>query len=169
LAFVVLSKVTTVSRKLVSAPMCSTRSHQMSSPRRRWLTAILVAIAAGFARPANAGEAAASDSWTAVTVGRSSWGAAASRSLDEAIALAIGDCGAEIKTIKAGYLLAERCGTYRALVSGDTPEHAQSALAHRMLQLRYVSNARLGACVRILELQVPASSSSAAEFIKILR
>jgi hypothetical protein len=151
----------------------------MSSPRRRWLTAILVAIAAGFARPANAGEAAASDSWTAVTVGRSSWGAAASRSLDEAIALAIGDCrsrsahssdcGAEIKTIKAGYILAERCGTYRALVSGDTPEHAQSALAHRMLQLRYVSNARLGACVRILELQVPASSSSAAEFIKILR
>jgi hypothetical protein len=123
--------------------------------------------------------AAASDNWTAVTVGRLSWGAAAAPSLSEAIALAIrdcrsrtarpSDCGAEIKTIRTGYVLAMRCGDYRALVSGDTREDAESGLTNRILQLRYVSNAKLAPCVRILDVQGPASSTTEADVAQSLR
>jgi hypothetical protein len=111
--------------------------------------------------------AAASDSWTAVTIGQSSWGAATARTISEAIALAIrdcrsrstrsADCGAEIKTIRTGHVIAVRCGVYRALVAGDTEDYAEFALANRLLQLRYVSNARLGPCARVLELRAPLS------------
>jgi hypothetical protein len=108
-----------------------------------------------------------SDRWTAVTVARSSWGAATAYSLSHAIALAVrdcrsrtarsSDCGAEIKTTKAGYILAMRCGDYRALVAGDTLAEAEFALAHRILQLRYISKAALGPCIRIVQLQAPSS------------
>lgn len=106
-----------------------------------------------------------SDTWIAVAVSTSAWGTAASPNLSAAIAGAvhdcksrsplISDCGAEIKTIKAGYILASRCGRYRILVSGDSLEGAEDAHAHRILQLRYISNAALGPCTRILQLQVP--------------
>ena len=99
--------------------------------------------------------------------------------MSEAIALAVrdcrsrtarpSDCGAEIKTIRTGYVLAMRCGDYRALVSGDTREEAESALTNRILQLRYVSNARLGPCVRVLEVQAPASSTTEADVAQSLR
>ena len=112
--------------------------------------------------------ATAGETWTAVTVGRSSFGAASSPSLSVAIAeaihdcrsraAAVSDCGAEIKTIKAGHVLAVRCGDYHALVTGDTREEAESALQHRLLQLRYVSNAALGPCVTAVDIPVPSSA-----------
>lgn len=118
-----------------------------------------------YPRPAAAAEL--SDSWTAVTVARSSWGAATAYSLSHAIALAVrdcrsktgraSDCGAEIKTAKAGYILAIRCGDYRALVAGDTLDDAEFALAHRILQLRYISKAALGPCVPIVRIRAPSS------------
>jgi hypothetical protein len=113
-----------------------------------------------------------SDTWTAVTVARSSWGAATAYSLSQAIALAVrdcrskttrpSDCGAEIKTIKAGYIVAMRCGNYRALISADTLDDAEFALAQRILQLRYISKAALGPCVRIIQVQAPHSPDMSA-------
>lgn len=101
------------------------------------------------------------EGWTAVTVSVSGWGAARARSLNTAIALALkdcrsrshsaSDCGAEFKTITAGWILALRCGHYRVLASGDTLEDAQDDAAHRILQLKYISNIALPTCVRILQ------------------
>ena len=141
----------------------ATASHNWSSSAAIFATIVLPLTIQLYPEPA---AAEPSDSWTAVTVARSSWGAATAYSLSQAIALAVrdcrsrtarsSDCGAEIKTAKAGYILAMRCGDYRALVAGDTLEDAEFALAHRILQLRYISNAALGQCVRIVQIRAPS-------------
>jgi hypothetical protein len=109
--------------------------------------------------------------WTAVTVSRSASGAARAPTATDAIALAVAnckskaagpsDCGAEMKTIKTGWIVALRCGGYRVLVSGSTLEDADEAAAHRMLQLKYISNVTLPSCRRILEIG-PADDVSAS-------
>jgi hypothetical protein len=62
-----------------------------------------------------------------------------------------------------------RCGDYRALVSSDTQEDAETALTNRILQPRFVSNAKLRPCVRILEVQAPASSTADGAVVQSLR
>ena len=121
---------------------------------------------------AGAFAAMAEDSWTAVTISRSSVGSASSSSLSEAIALAIrdcrsrseavSDCGAELKTTRTGHIVAARCGDYRALAAAKTAEEAEAALSYRILQLRFVSNAALGPCVLVLKLRAPNSLSKTA-------
>jgi hypothetical protein len=103
----------------------------------------------------------AAEGWTAVTISLSGWGAARAPSLNAATALALkdcrarshgaSDCGAEIKTIRSGWILALRCGGYRVLASGDTLEDAQEDAAHRILQLKYISNIDLPKCIRVLQ------------------
>ena len=119
-------------------------------------------ILAAIALRVDAAEArSAAEGWTAVTISLAGWGAARARFLNTAIALALkdcrsrshgaSDCGAEIKTITTGWILALRCGDYRVLASGDTLADAQEDAAHRILQLKYISNIALPKCVRILQ------------------
>jgi hypothetical protein len=129
--------------------------------------ALLIALVIQFSsQPAEAEDA---DFWTAVTVARATWGTATERSRSQAIALAIqacrsrlpyaSDCGAEIKTIRTGTIIALRCGDYRILVSGETIAEAEDAAAHRMLQWRYISNVVLGRCTRIIQIEAPNPTS----------
>jgi hypothetical protein len=117
---------------------------------------------AAIALQADAAEVrSAAEGWTAVTISVSGWGAARAPSLSTATALALkdcrsrshraSDCGAEMKTVRAGWILALRCGRYRVLTSGDTLEDAQEDAAHRILQLKYISNIALPRCIRILQ------------------
>jgi hypothetical protein len=102
------------------------------------------------------------DTWTAVTISRFGWGAGRAPSINVAIAFAINncrsrspaasDCGAEIKTIKGGWILALRCGNYRVLTSGSSLEEAEDSAAHRILQLKYISNIALASCIRLLQI-----------------
>lgn len=119
-------------------------------------------ILAAFVLQADAAEVrSVAEGWTAVTISISGWGAARARSLSAATALAlkdcrskspgVSDCGAEMKTVRAGWILALRCGNYRVLASGDTLVDAQEDAAHRILQLKYISNIALPTCVRILQ------------------
>jgi hypothetical protein len=114
----------------------------------------------------------ASARWMAVTVSRSTWGAARASTVTQAIVQAIADCksktagpsdcGAELKTIRTGWIVGLRCGGYRVLVSGSTLQEADEAAAHRLLQLKYISNVSLPRCVRLLELG-PADEVAVSE------
>ena len=123
--------------------------------RRLLLAALVLVHAAGSAR---AGDEAA---WTAVTLARDgSWGAAKAAALGQAIATAVGDCkamsrgrydcGAEIKTIKDGWILVLRCGAYRVLAAGKTLEEAEAAAHERRLEFKYLHSVAMPPCMRVL-------------------
>ena len=133
---------------------------------RRMLLAVLVLIHTVCS--AKAGES----SWTAVTLARDgSWGAARATSLGRAITTAVRDCkamsrgrydcGAEIKTVRDGWILALLCGDYRVLAVGATLEEAEAVAYERKLELKYLYSVALPPCMRVLLID-PAGAPQAA-------
>lgn len=114
---------------------------------------------------------AADGDWTVLTMARDgSWGVAWHSSQPQAMAAAIrscrtmagqtgaSDCGASFAATRGGWIVANLCGDYRVLATGDTLDEAQTEALNReiSLQLQFVQD--LPPCLRVVTIDAGRST-----------
>lgn len=103
-------------------------------------------------------KAAEDGDWTVVTMSRGgAFGVYTHASMAVAIATAVrhckaasfdNDCGAEFRTVRRGWILAEFCGDHRLLAAGQSLDEAEAQLRLRIdLKRAYIAN--LPPCKRV--------------------
>ena len=99
--------------------------------------------------------------WTVATIAPDgSWGVATETYIYQAIAGAVSDCkrmsrqetgcGAQLKAIRAGWIIAMRCGIANIMAAEENIEAAQDAAADHERALRLVYAEEMLPCVRVI-------------------
>jgi len=106
---------------------------------------------------------AAEGDWTVVTIARDgSWGVGIAGSQGQAIAAAIrgcraragksSDCGAQFKTARGGWIVANLCGDRKIIAAGASREDAERAALHRESYTRWFYAPDMLPCTRVVTL-----------------
>jgi hypothetical protein len=122
--------------------------------------ALMLALAAANVGPAGAGTDESDPDWTVVAMSfDGSWGAGTAPSANRAISIAFanckkvskteGSCGAFFKTVRAGWILALRCGSESILVADIKLKDAENAAIAREIELRKVYARDMPPCKRV--------------------
>lgn len=99
--------------------------------------------------------------WTVVTMAPDgSWGAATEDYIYQAIAGAVSNCkrmsrqdigcGAQLRAIRFGWIVALRCGTTNIIAAEESIAAAENAAADRESALRLVDDEEMPPCLRVL-------------------
>lgn len=140
---------------------------QMGCLAIRILVMILMCIAVASAAIAQSEDGhrnqprAAEHPWTVATIAPDgSWGVATEPFIYQAIAAAVSNCrtmsrqktgcGAQLRAIRAGWIVARRCGKANILAAEESITAAESAAADRERELRLAYAEEIPPCLRVL-------------------